>query len=373
MQQTEQPQPPGEFIKTALAERGWTQADLAIIVGRHVPAINEIIQGKRQLTPEIAVELAVAFSGTTAKEWMDRETAYRLSMLSGLDPEVQRRARLYEMAPVKEMEKRGWIKPLSRVEDLEHELCQFFNVTSLEEEPRIVASARQTFKADELTTVQRAWVFRAAQLAAVLNVRPFVKEKFDSGLTELRKLADAANKAHHVPRVLAEMGIRLVVVEPLPKSHIDGAAFWLDEQNPSPVIVLSLRYDRIDAFWHTLAHELIHIRYEDKQSVDSDLFGESRVSFTSEMEARADRIGSEFLVPSDKLQLFIIRVRPFYSKIKISQFAKRMGVHPGIVNGQLQHLREIPWSANREMHEKIRGLVTATAITDGYGKMVAMK
>jgi HTH-type transcriptional regulator/antitoxin HigA len=91
------------------------------------------------------------------------------------------------------------------------------------------------------------------------------------------------------------------------------------------------------------------------------------------MEARADRIGSEFLVPSDKLQLFIIRVRPFYSKIKISQFAKRMGVHPGIVNGQLQHLREIPWSANREMHEKIRGLVTATAITDGYGKMVAMK
>ena len=373
MSQTEQPKPPGEFIKDALVERGWTQADLALIVGRHVPAINEIIQGKRQLTPEIAVELAVAFTGSTAKEWMDRETAYRLSLISALDPEVQRRARLYEMAPVKEMEKRGWIKPLTHVEDLERELCQFFNVSSLEEEPRIVANARQTFKADELTAVQRAWVFRAAQLASVLNVRPFVKANFDSGLKELRELADSASKVHNVPRLLAEMGIRFVVVEPLPKSHIDGAAFWIDGSNPSPVIVLSLRYDRIDAFWHTLAHELVHIRHEDKQSVDSDLFGESRIDSTSEIEARADREGAEFLVPSDKLQLFIVRVRPFFSKVKISQFALRMRIHPGIVNGQLQHLRAIPWSANREMLEKVRGLVTATAITDGYGKMVSVK
>ena len=39
------PQPPGEFIKAELQRRGWTQADFALVVGRHIPIVNEIIEG----------------------------------------------------------------------------------------------------------------------------------------------------------------------------------------------------------------------------------------------------------------------------------------------------------------------------------------
>jgi len=53
--------PPGEFIRDELEERGWIQADLAKIMGRPLPAVNEIILGKRSITPETAVALGSAF------------------------------------------------------------------------------------------------------------------------------------------------------------------------------------------------------------------------------------------------------------------------------------------------------------------------
>ncbi len=373
MLNNEMSQPPGDLIKAELQRRGWTQADFAVIMNRDVATINEILNGKRHITAEIAVQLGIVL-GTPAEDWLRRETSYRLSLIDRADPDVQRRARLYELAPLKDMEKRGWIKQSSQLDEIEREVCAFFHLSSLDDEPKIAVCTRQPFMASELTPAQRAWVFRAAQLASVLNVRRFTQSTFEKGLQEIRALADSVDKVHQVPRVLAELGVRLVVVEPLPKSHIDGAAFWIDDQGePSPVIVLSLRRDRIDAFWFTLAHEIMHIRFGDKRSLDSDLVGEDRIPSTDEIEARADREGARFLIPDDSLQSFIIRIRPFYSKVKISQFAQRMRVHPGIVNGQLQHQKEVPWKANREMLVEVRGLVTATAITDGWGKIVTTK
>ena len=61
--------PPGEFLREELEERNWTQADLAEIMGRPLVLVNEIISGKRSITPETAIGLAAAF-GTSAELWM---------------------------------------------------------------------------------------------------------------------------------------------------------------------------------------------------------------------------------------------------------------------------------------------------------------
>ena len=46
--------PPGEFIKEELEARGWTQTDLAAILGRPFQLVNDIITAKRTITPETA-------------------------------------------------------------------------------------------------------------------------------------------------------------------------------------------------------------------------------------------------------------------------------------------------------------------------------
>jgi addiction module HigA family antidote len=68
---------PGRIIQREIEARGWSQKDLAVILNRPFQAVNEIINGVKQITPETAIELGVAF-GTSSELWMNLETKYRL-------------------------------------------------------------------------------------------------------------------------------------------------------------------------------------------------------------------------------------------------------------------------------------------------------
>jgi len=81
--------PPGEFIRDELEARGWTQAKFAKIIGRPLQNVNEVINGKRRITPETAVLIAAAF-GTSPDVWLNLENAYRLSKLPAPREVIQR-------------------------------------------------------------------------------------------------------------------------------------------------------------------------------------------------------------------------------------------------------------------------------------------
>lgn len=365
--------PPGEFIKEELEARGWTQEDLADILARDLRLVNEIITGKRSITPETAKGLGDAF-GTGAQFWMNLESAYRLSLVHTRDNPVARRATLYEKVPVRVMIKRHWIEASDNIEVLERRLLDFFHKNSLSEIHELWAAARKSTSYETLTPSQYAWLYRAKNLSLVVNAVPFTDARFIQGLDRLRALLLNPEDIRHVPRILSESGIRFLIVEPLPQTRIDGASFWLNDK--SPVVVLSLRFDRIDWFWHTLMHELGHVQNRDGSGnenipLDTDLVGEQSPPLDSKpvFEKAADRFAVEFLVPQDKLDDFIARVRPFYSKQRIVEFAASIGVHPGIVVGQLQHpnRKEISYAQNREMLVKIRQIIVGATLTDGWG------
>src|SRR5713226_10705368 len=75
--------PPGEFLREELETRGWTQADLAELMGRPLRSINEIINGKKAITAETAIGLGDAF-GTSAEYWMNLESLYRLHVAGNM-------------------------------------------------------------------------------------------------------------------------------------------------------------------------------------------------------------------------------------------------------------------------------------------------
>ncbi|PJA48044.1 MAG: addiction module antidote protein, HigA family [candidate division SR1 bacterium CG_4_9_14_3_um_filter_40_9] len=52
---------PGEYIKDELEARGRTQKDLSNIIGKSTNEVNEIITGKRNISPRWALLLAAAF------------------------------------------------------------------------------------------------------------------------------------------------------------------------------------------------------------------------------------------------------------------------------------------------------------------------
>jgi HTH-type transcriptional regulator/antitoxin HigA len=364
--------PPGEFILDELAERGWTQASLAEITGRPDSTICSIIAGKKALTEEIAVELASAF-GTSPEFWLNLANAYRLSKVAVETTAIEHRAKMFGAAPIRDMQKRGWIRVLDSAEDTEKELIRFFELHSLDQLPNLRVAARTSVQnGSDLTPEQLAWCVRALQLAKSVPAKKYTNKSFEDGVLQLRRLTDFPQNVRKVPHVLGEMGIRFVLVEHLPKSKIDGAALWLGEEDDwsKPVVALSLRYDRIDSFWHTLFHELSHIKNMDSYVVDVDIVGANRClsdEALSDIEARANQDATEMLIPKEKMESFISRTHPFYYTEKIIQFANLMKIHPGIIAGQLQHRKRIEWAVHRKMLVKVRDILISGAMTDGWG------
>lgn len=255
---------------------------------------------------------------------------------------------------------------------LEQRVLDFMGMSSLEDKPEFIAAARSSLATS--TIEQCAWLARAKQIAKLVQVAEFSAARLTAALDRLRVLLKSTEEVRLVPQILAEAGVRVVVVEHLPQSRIDGVCFWLDVK--SPAVALSLRYDRVDWFWFTLMHELAHVKAGDGKvggiPLDVDLIGESpqKTEEKSAIEKAADAFASEFLIPQTEIRGFATRVRPLYSKEKISGFANRLGVHPGIVVGRLQFMKEISYTHSREMLAKVRTTVTRATLTDGWGNSV---
>jgi HTH-type transcriptional regulator / antitoxin HigA len=360
--------PPGEFLKDELEARGWSQTDLADIIGRGITVVNEILAAKRGITPDTAQALGDAF-GSSAQFWLNLETAYRLSLL-GHDDVVSRRARLRAKAPYREMIRRHWIDDPKNIDVLERQLLDFLGISELDQEPKFAHAARKSTSYDERPTPpQIAWLCRARQLVPAVASNSYSKGRLPELVKELRALTEAPENARHVPRLLSSYGIRFLMIEPLAGTKIDGASFM---SRGSPVIVLSLRYDRIDHFWHTLMHELGHVWNGDGLMLDQEIVSDRGplMGERPEVEQLADAFAVNALIPQDKMDDFVIRVRPLFSSIRVQQFAKTMKVHPGIVVGQLQHKHEISYANLRKLLVPVRQIVIRAALTDGWGSQL---
>jgi HTH-type transcriptional regulator/antitoxin HigA len=357
--------PPGDFIRDELDARGWTQEDLAKIMGRPAQAISEIVSGKKAITPETALGLAKAFGDDDALYWMNLENVYRLSQAKPIDEAVGRRAVVYGKFPVRDLIKRGWIEPSGNLEVVEQRVCRFYNIANVNENPRF-AHAALANQYEERTPLQWAWLFRAYQLAQAVHAAEYSGHKLRAALANLRRLLVAPEEIRQVPKILADAGVRFVIVEFLQGAKIDGAAFWIDGR---PAIAMSLRHDRVNNFWFVLRHEIEHILNKDGLlTVDVEM-PESlqRNDPLPPEETRANEAAGDFLVPKAELDGFIKRVRPLYSGERILLFAKRIGVHPGLVVGQLQFRNEVPYTHFHKHLVKVREIVTQTALTDGWG------
>lgn len=365
-----EPRLPGKWVEDELEARGWSQIDLAEIIGRPAQLISEIVSGKRGITPETAMGLADAF-GTSPELWMNLETRYQLAKSQAeAGPTIKdarvRRARLYTY-PIREMTRRGWIEPSTNVDVLEHQIEAFFGqkIGSIQ---HIGHAAKKSGDEVEATPAQLAWLYRARSLAAALQVDRFAPGAVRAVEQSLRGLMHEPIEVRHVPRMLGSAGIRFLIVEALPGSKIDGACFWLNES--SPVIAMSLRHDRIDNFWFVLRHELEHVMRRDGLNkaaiIDTDV-ADTPADALSAMEKKANDAAQEYCVSDYEMQRFIARVRPLYSERAIVQFANRIEVHPGIVVGQLHRRGEMHWKNLRKLLVKIRDFIVPSALTDGWG------
>lgn len=358
--------PPGDFIQEEIKERGWSQEDFAQIIGKPLPTVNQIIKGKRAIIPETAKKIAAAF-GNSPQFWMNLETSWQLYNIESVDEEqIKDNARLYDLLPIREMQRRCWIKGTKTPVELEQELKTFFGVQNLSERQRLGQVARMSATHEQALVAFDAWCRRSFLVSQLVQTEKFIKSKIPNLIKKLRLFFSEPEEVRHVPQILAEFGIRLVVVEHLKGTHLDGAAILYSESKP--VISISMRYGRLDYFWFTLIHELAHIYHGDGTKCDIDI--EKKTD--DEVELLANNFAASTLIPSEQMKSFMQRTTPIYSTTRIVNFANRMGVHPAIVIGQLKFYEDkdiIGWDRFSRLHNRVevRDIIKSTAMCDGWG------
>lgn len=242
--------------------------------------------------------------------------------------------------PLSEMAKKGWIPNQTDLKCKAEEyiralIDQAGGMNSVSAMLfRRSRSARQNSKMDQYALI--AWCLRVLSLARQYSL------KYKKGVLNAEVLRDVAKLSYfeNGPQLAREylnkLGIILLVVPHLFKTYLDGAALLLEDG--TPVIALTLRYDRIDNFWFCLLHELGHVasHLSEENSIiidDLDLRGH-RAEIPDEKEKEADRFAEESLIPKCFMQ------ERFYSGIvsslEIKSLAEKLRVHPVIIAGRIR-------------------------------------
>lgn len=359
--------PPGSYIKEELEARGWQQRDLGFVLGMSEQQLSRILSGRQSITPDLARQLGDAFD-VPAEFFANLQKQYDLSRAKEPDPSIRTRAALQARYPVREMIRRGWIEDADPAL-LELQIARFFEVEKVDDAPQYAMAAKRTHYEDD-PPAQVVWLFRVRQLARQIEAPPYSAEKLRELAPRLRPLMIDPEAVREVPGLLLECGVRLVVVEWMPGSKIDGVCTWLDEQRP--VIGLSTLHDRLDNFWFVLRHEIEHVLNGDgkERAMFDSLGGDEEVTRNNpaEEERLANEAAAEFCVPRDRMTSFYQRKYPYISERDVVSFASVMQVHPAIVVGQLQNLMK-RHNYLRKYQVPIRRFLVEAAPADGFGRI----
>jgi len=347
---------PGSAVERLLNEFCWSQHDLADVMGRPVQAINQIIAGTKAITMTTARGLAAAFGSEhgTAEDWLRRQLEYQISIESSKADdcsEVARRAKLHSQVPLREMVKRGWVSKCDSVGATEQEVATFFGASSIDTIEPLDFCARARVQ----VPAQNVWAQRASQLGTGLpQLAKYSEKKLRSLIPALRGCFGDPAKVVDALELISNAGVRLVFVQHLSKTRIDGAAFWLKSKT-QPVIALSMRFGRIDYFAFTLLHELCHILQQHEPVLDTEILAAN--GGLSEQEHEANRWAAETLIPDEAMKEFLQSTKGSPSRVAIERFARSIGIHAGIVAGQLQNLGVVGYSSHRDLLVDVRDLL----------------
>jgi len=190
---------------------------------------------------------------------------------------------------------------------------------------------RKNPKAHE--TKVHAWLSSAITKAKRLSL---VMEVGYKGISQqdiiaiLRLSLDPANTVL-LPTILAEQyGVVLVIQPGYTSMKMDGCVLKLPDSRP--MIGITLRYNRYDNFWFTLAHELAHLCLHDDQ-LDAPIVDDLDEAVTQDIEAEANLLARDSFVPRREWRILY---ENRYSDARLEQMCTSLSVHPDIVAGLIR-------------------------------------
>lgn len=349
--------PPGELLGEELEARGMSQQELARRMGRPPQMINELIRGGKALTPETALGLELAL-GIPADFWNNSERSYRLAK-----SRIEKRERLEREAgewlprfPVAEMKKRGLIPVTSHARPWEKawEVLRFLGFGGFDQwRAQWQASAvglRVTDAARASPGALAVWLREGELDGHAREAAPYDEARFREALAALRDFtaSDPSVFTAEMRTRCAGAGVAVSFVREYPKANATGAARWLRRDKGH--IQLSLRHKTADVLWFSFYHEAAHLLRGRFRDVRID--GMRGIERDAAVEDGCDAFARDLLIPPDDWAAFTAAEN--FAAPSVRAFAKRQGIHPGIVAGRLQHEKHVHFNRLQGLKMRLR-------------------
>jgi HTH-type transcriptional regulator / antitoxin HigA len=314
-------------IRFRMEEQGLMQKDLTPYIGSK-SKVSEVLSGKRPLTIQMIRALHKGL-GIPAEVLLREISEDRGEQCNVTD---------WQAFPLEEMVKRGWITTRVRnVRNHADELMRTFLEPLGGEIPTAAICRRTIHKRSKGEMDIHALLAWTARVLIRANEECCASE-YDAGILTKEFLREVARLSLYdqgpllAKEFLAKSGIALIIEPNLPQTWLDGGSMITSEGRP--VIGVTTRHDRIDNFWYTLMHELVHVAKHLRDHNDAfidDLDAEDKVD---PREKEADRIAREAFIPRSvwvRSDAYLKR-----SEQAVIDLARKLRLHPAIVAGRIR-------------------------------------
>lgn len=311
---------PIDAIRFRMEQLDLAQKDIAKYLGSP-SRVSEVLSGKRPLTLPMIRSLHEGL-GIPANLLISEKLAH----VDTEEGEVLDPANF----PISEMRRRQWIAASSDSKRLVDELRHFISpVLPYAAAFKRTIHFRGTRNVDRYALI--AWLARVwdrSEGSTTRSVYDPPNLTLDA-LHDLVRLSGLERGPLVAIDFLGQLGIRVTVEPPLPRTFLDGATLFAPS---GPIIGLTLRFDRLDNFWYVLLHEIAHILLH---SETASLFLDDLESgAVDDAEREADQLASEISVSSDAWKNSpASRVR---SRQAAEHLARQLRISPAIVAGRIR-------------------------------------
>lgn len=337
------PADPVEAIKFVMEQKDLSQVDLIPYIGSKA-RVSEILGRKRPLT--LAMIRALNKGLGISMEILAQDCGANLSASDNID---------WSRYPVKEIVKFGFVRgydPISHAEEIMLKLQHDANEDTCW---GLAGNFRQGMRRsgkDDPYAIQ-AWLLCAKARALKTKVDAKYQSIDMDFLRQIAKLSVLPNGPLVARDLLLAKGIVMCIVPHFKRTYLDGAAFLIHQN--TPVVALTLRYDRVDNFWFTLLHELAHIMLGHISAKNMHIVDNLDVGSEESTEIEADSVASEASIPESEWEAHPLKKRLSIKNVR--DLAWKVGIHSAIVAGRVRRERKDYRILSREVgHGEVRRL-----------------
>lgn len=304
----------GEYLKDYLDQENISQSEFAIKLGVTQKHINEIINGKTNMSVELIgnIEKLTNISAEFIIRIESKNKLYK-TLMNKFKTEEKLKEKVDDFHLNEISKEKKWIlfKDKTNVFQIASDLLSFLGIANFDvlEEQKKNYLFKKT--GDDLNKIS-LWIARCNQLAVKQEVKGYIPDKFD-GLIEVVKKHSLKEglDIEGITKILNSFGIYLVVEKALSGTKIRGV---FSVKKDKPAIYLTSNYAAKDSFYFELFHELGHCK-RDYNSGKKNIIADGN----PESEEKADVFALEAMINNDIVKDIVNSYNDEKQLLKISK------------------------------------------------------